>query len=211
MVHSMEFILCPCTYVRATVIIMAACASTGCTPSGRSDIELPRVSPPDSAAKAIELYDKDANGVLSVEELAACHGILAARKNYDANNDDQLSKDEIAARLTTLFSTGIGLTPVTCTVVRGSAPLDHATVRFVPDPILGDSLKSATGTTDANGTATIAISDADLPADQAGLRAMQPGIYRVEIEHPNVAESTSSLGCEIDPAARGGTEPKFRL
>jgi hypothetical protein len=202
---------CDPLLLRTAAVFVVACAFGGCTPGKQSAIAIPRVNQDAAAAKAIELYDKDADGALSVVELSKCPGVLAARKQYDANHDDQLTRDELAARLTALFSSGVGLAPVTCTVTRGSVPLDHAMVRFIPDPMLGDALKSASGTTDANGNASIAISDSDLPADQAGLNAMQPGIYRVEIEHPSIAESTGTLGCEIDPTSRGGTDPKFRL
>jgi hypothetical protein len=198
-------------WLRTALAVLIASSWSGCNSGERRAIEAPQVDPASAAAKAIELYDKNADGVLSRTELAACPGILAVREHFDANRDDQVSQDEIAERIKALFSMGIGLTPVTCTVLRGSAPLDKATVRFVPDSIFGGALKAATGTTDVNGTAVMAIPDSDLPANQAGLRSMQPGIYRVEIEHPSIAESTAALGCEIDPAARGGTEPKFRL
>jgi hypothetical protein len=190
---------------------MLVCAGAGCAPERRSAIEIPAVNPTAAAAKAIELYDKDANGSLSAGELAACPGMLAGRQRYDANHDGQLSHEEIAARITTLFSLGLGLVPVRCTVTRGSVPLGDAVVRFVPDAIFEGALKPATGTTDGTGTATISIPDSELPADQHGLGSMQPGIYRVEIEHPSLRAATSPLGCEVDPSSRGGTEPVFNL
>jgi hypothetical protein len=188
-----------------------ATALAGCSSGGGSEIEIPAVNPTAAASKAIELYDKDASGSLDAVELNACPGLLAARERYDTDNNGQLTRDEIAARITVLFSAGIGLTPVTCTVFRGSQPLVGATVRLVPDQILGDALKAASGMTDSSGTAIVAIPETDLPADQAALRAMQPGIYRVEFEHTSIKNLTTPLGCEIDPTTRGGTDPVFRL
>ena len=93
----------------------------------------------------------------------------------------------------------------------GGRPLDGATVRFVPERFLQGAVKPAVGTTDRQGAAIIAIADEDLPADQRTLRAMQPGIYRVEIKHPGVANLDRLLGFEVDPAMRGGTESVFNL
>jgi hypothetical protein len=192
------------------VVIMAA-TIVGCHSAGPSAIRVPSVNPNAAAQKALEIYDKDANGSLDAVELAACPGLLAARANYDANRDGQVSRDEVAARLGSLYSSGIGLTTVSCRVLAGGQPLSGAKLRFVPEPFLAGAIMVAVGITDQNGTAVIAIENESLPADQRALRSMQPGIYRVEVEHQSVKKPAASLGCEIDPTSRGGTEPVFRL
>jgi hypothetical protein len=183
----------------------------GCSPSGQSAVDIPHVDPAAAAEKAIELYDRSGDGSLDQAELAACPGILTGRNRYDTDGDQKISREEIAARIGAIFAGGVGLTPVSCRVFAGGQPLAGAVVRFVPEEFLGDALKPAVGTTDADGLALIAIPDDQLPADQAGLQSMQPGVYRVEIKQAGIAESAKPLGCEIDPTARGGTELLFRL
>ena len=161
--------------------------------------------------KAIELYDRDGNGSLDETELAACPGIHAARERYDADGDRAVSQNEISARLTAMYSSGTPWMSAVCRVYQGGKPLAGAKVRFLPEPFLAETLKPATGTTDGDGTVLPAVSDDELPVDKRCLRIMQPGIYRVEIEHPSIKQSAAPLGCEIDPAARGGSDPVFRL
>jgi hypothetical protein len=196
---------------RCAYFAIAAATIVGCHSAGPSAIKVPSVNPNAAAQKALEIYDKDANGALDSVELAACPGLLTASANYDTNRDGQISRDEVAARLANLYSSGIGLTNVNCRVLAGGQPLAGAKMRFVPESFLAGAIMTAVGTTDQNGTAVIAIEDESLPADQRALRSMQPGIYRVEIEHPSVKKPATSLGCEIDPTSRGGTEPVFRL
>lgn len=194
-----------------TLAIFLILSLTGCTPGGRSGIDIPSVDAESAAEKALNLYDKDANGWLDKTELTACPGILGAIERYDTDRNNRISGEEIAARLAALFSSGVGLTPVSCNVVLGGQPLSGAKLRFSPDPFLEGALKPATGTTDDQGRVNIAIPDDQLPSDQHGLRAMQPGVYRVEIEHPSVKHPALPLGCEIDPTSRGGTQLVFRL
>jgi hypothetical protein len=191
--------------------LVAAITWIGCQPGGPSAIQVPSVDPSVAAKRALDLYDKDDSGALDARELAACPGLLAARERYDANHDGQISGDEIAARLDHLYSSGVGLTTVSCRVFVGTQPIAGAKLRFVPEPFLGSAVMTAVGTTDDNGGAIIAIADEALPADQRALRSMQPGIYRVRIEHPSIKRPAAPLGCEIDPISRGGTEPVFRL
>jgi EF hand domain-containing protein len=190
-------------------IIMAA-AIIGCGSTGRSTIKIPSVDSTAAAKSALELYDKDGSGALDAAELAACPGMLAAMKRYDTNGDGQVSGEEVAAHLASLYSNGVGLTVVNCRVIAGTRLVAGAKVRFVPEPFLAGAVLSAAGTTGENGSAIIAIEDEALPADQRALRSMQPGIYRVHIEHASFKQPPT-LGCEIDPAARGGTEPVFHL
>jgi hypothetical protein len=191
--------------------VIAVANIIGCNSSGPSAIQAPSVDAKVAAQKAFEIYDKDANGALDAVELAASPGLFAARNNYDTNRDGQISRDEVATRLAHLYSSGIGLTTVSSRVLSGGQPLSGAKLRFVPEPFLAGAIMTAVGTTDQNGTAVIAIEDESLPADQRALRSMQPGIYRVEFEHRSIKEPAASLGCEIDPTSRGGTEPVFRL
>ena len=68
----------------------------------------------------------------------------------------------------------------------------------------------AVGAVDAAGIASLAITEADLPADLRGLRGVQFGMYRVKITHPSRSippkyTNGTELGCEIFPLG----EPEF--
>lgn len=172
---------------------------------------MPDVAPAAAAELAVKEYDRDGDGRLNAHELKACPGILVAKGRYDRDKDQAISQEEIAAALKSMYDAGVGLVGVQCTVTRNSQPLAGATVRFVPESFLQDAIQAALGTTDASGTATMAIPDEQLPADQRGLQSMQPGIYRVEISHPSLKQPAPSQGCEVNPAVRGGTNVTLRL
>lgn len=194
------------------ISIAAVVPMIGCLNSrAPSSIPTPTVDPSAAAARAIEQYDRNADGRLDETELAACPGLLAVKTRYDSNKDGAISADEIAAVLKSMYGVGVGLTSVNCTVLRGGQPLVGATVKFVPEPFLGGTITPAAGTTNANGLATVAIPDDQLPANQRGLRSMQPGIYRVEISHPSIKQPIQPQGCEVNPAVRGGTNVTIRL
>jgi hypothetical protein len=175
------------------------------------EANMPAVDPKAAAHRAIELYDKDHSGSLSESELAASPGILTSRERYDADRNREISEDEIAARLAAIYASGTPWVTAECTVFRGGTPLSGATVRFEPEPFLNDAVPPGIGTTDIDGHTTPAAPDDKIPADRKGLHIIQPGIYRVVIEHASIKQPQRPLGCEIDPAVRGGTEPTFRL
>src|SRR5438552_2794572 len=117
--------------------------ASSCGRLGQSSVKPPSVNPNKAADKAIELCDKDGNGLLSASELAACPGLLAALANYDTSGDKQLSREEIAARLTDMYAHATGLTSFNCRVTLDGRPLRGAHVRLSPEPFLGGDVKSA--------------------------------------------------------------------
>jgi hypothetical protein len=137
--------------------------------------------------------------------------MLSARDRYDKDGNPESSEDEITSRLNALFTRGMPWVGVVCQVFRGGQPLAGANVRFVPEPFIEDALQPAMGITDNEGRTSPTVADDKLPADKQGLRIMQSGVYRVEIEHPSIKQPHKPLGCEIDPLSRGGTEPVFHL
>src|SRR5262249_52757763 len=94
--------------------------------------------------------------------------------------------------------------------------LRGATIKFRPVEMLGSSVKPGDGVTDESGVARIAMSNDDMPDDLKGASLMQPGLYYVEITHPDVAlaaryNKATELGFEVDPSQRGGTAAQFDL
>lgn len=195
------------------VVVTALAVSTtiGCGGFGGSANKMPELSPASSASQAIELFDNDGDGALGASELAECPALLSVMERYDKDGDGALSGDEIAARLTAILSSGSPWMTVDARVLRNGRPLRGATVRFVPAPFLEGALPPAVGQTDNRGRVRPAVADEKLPDDMKGLAIMQPGLYRVEVEHPSVTQPHKPLGCEVDMLVRGGTEPVFNL
>ena len=192
-------------------MVAAAASLGGCWPSGRYAVDMPPVDPSAAAKKAIELYDKNGDGSLDETEMAASPAIHAARDRYDADGNQAISQDEMATHLSAIYSSGTPWVSVECQVYLDGKPLRGATVRFVPEEFLKHALMPASGTTDDEGRAILAVADEELPADKRGLQIIQPGPYRVKVEHPSVNQASAIRGCEIDPTARGGTQPVFHL
>ncbi len=191
---------------------LIACSLAGCLSRGKPEaINTSFVNPAEAAANAFQQYDRNADGRLDAAEMAACPGILAAKAGYDANNDGVITSEELTSALTAMYGRGVGLTRVTCIVTSGGRPLSGAEVKFIPEPFLGTGILPANGTSDANGTATVAIPDEQLPANQRGLHSMQPGIYRVEITHPSLKQPAKPQGCEVNPSVRDGNVITIKL
>jgi hypothetical protein len=173
---------------------------------------MPPVDVSAAVEKAFELNDKDGSKSLNESELASSPGLLAALGRYDTDNDRQISYDEMTARLNSLYSSrGTAWMTVTCQVIQGGRPLAGAKVRFVPEPYLEDALQPAEGTTNPQGEVTPAVADDKIPESLKGSHVLQPGVYRVEIEHANVKQPHKPLGCEPDTLARNGTFVVFKL
>jgi len=202
-----------CGRAHPTVIGLIVAALVGATGCGRGSggSAATSVSPSDAASGAIELYDKDGSGALDDSELAASPGLLAAKSRYDTDGDGRISEDEIVARLKSVFGAGSRWLTINCQILKGGRPLAGAKVRFVPEPFFGDALQTAAGTTDSQGRVHPAVDEQFHPDKLKGRNIMQPGVYRVDVEHPNVTQPHKPLGFEIDEFARGGTDAVFNL
>ena len=181
--------------------------SLACGCSGRPPaLSPPGINPSYAADEAIALYDQDGSDDLSEEELRACPGMLVALETYDTNGDGKISREEIEARLQKFVESKVALTQLVAVVRLGKRPLSGATVRFVPEAFLGDSIKPATGVTGKSGGAMMDVADSDLPSNQAGLVGIQFGTYRVEITHPEESipsryNTNTELGYDTLPGA----------
>jgi hypothetical protein len=170
---------------------------------------------PDSHAadRAIELYDTNKDGLLDAHELDKVPGLKAALKEVDTNNDGKLSYAEIAARIQSWADSKLGRMGVSCVITRNGQPMRGVTVKFVPEKFLGGDLKTAEGTTDANGNARLAT-----PVSGQLIRGVCPGFYRVEITKsgesiPVQYNSATQLGQEVAQGAAnlGNGVAKFDL
>ena len=189
------------------ICLLASCivlfGLIGCS-SGPSALKPPGLDPEYAAEQAIAQYDKDGDGALSLQELEACPGLLAAIEVYDQDGDEKISQEEIAKRLEIFVREGVTLARLAARVRLDNKPLGGATVKFIPESYLGDEIKTAIGTTRKGGSASMAVPDEDLPENQKGIRGIHPGTYRVEITHPEIDvpakfNTNTTLGYETTP------------
>ena len=183
-------------------LLVVACLG-GCS-YGPSRITPPKIDPERAATEAIGLYDADKDGSLNAAEVAKCPGMFAEIKSYDRDGNGLVSREEISARIKELRSHGVGLTRLNCEVSLNGRGLKDATVEFEPEPYLGNEIQVATGVTDADGVAQMAIPDDKLPANQKGLKAIHYGTYKVRITHPTTKlpakyNKETTLGYESRP------------
>ena len=188
--------LCSVLVVFSTAIVL------GCS-GGPTPVDVPHIQVEETADAAFSQYDKNGDGLLKKDELLKCPALLDAMKNrIDKNKDHQLSKEELIDRLTTWVSGGVGASFFSCRVTNKGQPLAGAQVKLVPEKFFGDVIQPATGTTDRTGKALLAMDASHLPSDLQNLRAVQQGLYRVEITHPNANipakyNTETTLGVEV--------------
>lgn len=165
-------------------------------------VAVPTMDSAKAAAEAMKTYDKDSDGSIAGAELVAAPAIQDALSFYDTNSDSKVSVSEMEARLKQMYGTKVGLMTFACRVTLQGQPLAGATVKLQPEPFMNGIVHPASGVTAADGTAQIEVADSLLPADNRGLHAMQPGVYRVEITHPErkIApkfNTQTTLGIEV--------------
>jgi len=202
---------------RSSLFLLASAvmfAIGGC--SAVDSISAPDIDPRAAATFAMEHYDTNHDGTLEPSELSSCPALAAARAKFDPDEDQRISSDELTDSLTQMFGSPASLTEATCNVTLNGRPLAGATVLLRPIEMLGDTLPPAEGKTDKAGTARLTVSRELIPEEFRHLPLMYPGLYQVEISHPQAKlasryNTKTELGCIIDPAARGGMSVHFAL
>jgi len=150
-------------------------------------IAAPDFEPKVIASAALEQLDVNGDGLLSARELERSPGLKNSLSCFDANGDGALSADEIRAELQKWLDEKTGLISIRCEVTHNGQPLKGATVRLIPEPFLGDAVPEAHGETDAMGMTQLSCDPQYLPEGLKKTRAVKPGIYRVEVTHPEIA------------------------
>jgi hypothetical protein len=161
---------------KGLVVFVVCAALIGCS-GAPSRIEGPAFDPSASAAKAMETYDKDGDGLITDKELDGAVSLKAAIKNLDSDDDNKISSEEIKNRIVAWQNQKIGLMQFQCIVTMDGSPLSGVKITFEPEEFLGDVIRGAEATTNIVGTATPVI-----PPDQQGEdqpTGMDPGLYKV--------------------------------
>jgi hypothetical protein len=160
---------------------------------------VPVGSPTAAAAAALDQYDTNHDGSIAGPELDKSPGLKSALPTTDADRDGKLTATEIAARLSKYRSDEIPTFPVLCQVMLDGRPLAGAEVRMVPEPFLGDQVKSASSITDADGATSLKM-------DGATDHGVHCGLFVVQISKKDAAgketvpakyNAQSTLGQEV--------------
>jgi hypothetical protein len=192
-------------------------ALMGC--SGSTKVEVPAYDPSGAASRAMELYDKNGDGLIAEEELEIAVGLKAGIKNIDTNEDGKISADEIAARVAVWEKMAIGLMRVSCEVTLDNVPLDGATVTFEPEEFLGGAIQEAVSVSRlGSASPIIPVENRSSPDVPPGI---QVGLYKVKISKkqgteeliPSQYNEKTILGQEVaqDDAAVSNNQVRFNL
>lgn len=178
---------------------MALLPWTGC--SQRPDAPpLPNVSPSGAASDALALYDADDDGTLKGDEIWDTPLLLAAYSQFDVDNNNAITADEIAARVRAWQSSTSRIMRVSPTVFFDGQPLTGATVALDPAPFLGPDYPSATAVTDSKGRARFVGQDRRYPGVHLGLYTVR--ISKIEDGReiiPARYNSESEMALEVSP------------
>ncbi len=192
-----------------TLVVMA---TAGC--SGRpSRIEHAAIDPSGTAAAAMQAYDTNGDGMIAGEELKACPELShpLVMPSIDSNQDQQISAEEIEARLTDLQKGGARVS-TQCRVLVNGQPLGNATIKLVPPEYLASALPTSQGTTDERGQASIIEPEAEDGTDLPPFA----GFYKAEVTHPEFPipakyNTQTTLGLEVTGYMQPDTTPEFNL
>lgn len=184
------------------VVSMLVCCVAGCGDGGESFPEV-KLDPAEIAAAVMAEYDANTDGELSKSELKKCKGLemmtvgqsmLLPELRLDKDENGKISEEEFTQKFAECFNDL--RQGYSCTVVYRGQPLEGATVTLVPEPFMGSTVSQASGETDSQGNCSVSSDD--------GLSGAVPGIYRVEITHPDVKipakfNTASKISIALDP------------
>jgi hypothetical protein len=165
---------------------LAAVAFAGCS-RGPERIDVPSFEPNALARDILEKLDRNLDGILDATELRLSPGLNASVGVFDSDGDKKLSADELAGQFEKWLQERTGLISLRCEVHLRGRPLPNATVRFVPEPFFEGVVPQASGITDAMGMTELSCDAEQLPPALKSMRAIKPGVYRVEVTHPQAS------------------------
>ena len=199
-----------------SVFLLSLCLA-GCSGGGPGEFDAVTLDPAQIASAIMAEYDTDSDGEVSKSELKKCQGLemliagedmLLPNYRLDSDESGTISEAEFAEKFRANFESmrqAFG-----CQVTYRGRPLEGATISLIPMPFMGDTV-SASGETDVEGMCSVQGDD--------GKPGAIPGIYRVEITHPDVnlsskynTESTISGALDTtNPYAIEGGMLKLKL
>lgn len=179
--------------VSATACLALLVIFQGCGGSPNT-IERPSIDAYAAAVKAIEMFDQDGDGLLSMNEIEVAPNLKAAAERMKLNGP--LTPEILSTRFQSYFGSAFVMTGVSCRVTLNGRPLSGAEVTFQPPEFFGGQVESATAVTDPNGLAR---------PTQPGQPGLYLGSYTVHISKkengaeaiPERYNSQSEIGVEV--------------
>ena len=192
--------------VSATILVALVC---GCSFSSNA-VKAPGIDPSAAAEAAIAQYDQDNDQGLSEKEIEESALTLEL---WDSSKDGQIQKEEIQQRLEQYIAQRTGMVGLQCNVYLGNMPLGGAEVTFEPEEFLGGVVHPAYGMTVDNGVANLSVAEEFRP--DPAIRAVEIGLYRVRITHPDVPireefNTNTKLSYDVSPL-ENLVPPRYRV
>lgn len=202
--------------ISPTVLVFLLCF-VGCSGDDGPTFPKVKVDPGAVAANVVAEFDKNGDGEVSASELKKSKGLMMLTKGesqllqeyrLDSDGSGSVSEEEFEKKFSECFADL--RQGYSCHINYRGEPLEGATVTLVPEPFMGDDIPEASGETDKDGNCSVATAD--------GLEGAVPGIYKIEITHPDVKiaakyNTKSKEGVALDPTNPYATEgvPTFNL
>ena len=179
-------------------------SASGC--GGSPSASLQSYDPQTAAAKAIELYDANADGKIAADELTKSPALAVSIRRLDGNRDGALTTDEIQARFVELDKWAKYVALDTTFTHRGR-PLICAQITMSPEPFMGENYPTYTGPTLEGGTGALQPDDGrEFPATPSGfytVRVVHPGLGIDEVRGAEISDDSSGSRLMIALYARG--------
>jgi hypothetical protein len=201
------------SYSAAVLVLMSLCVLlTGC--KTKAPVYSTPVIDVEAVAQAlVEQYGS--NGKISGAEIDKFPALKSTLVHVDKNEDGSVTPEELATRMEK-WRRWIGRLPYDVRVARKvpgaehPAPIEGATVKFIPEKALQPQYQTITAITDKEGWAgpTVPLAKGETTI---GIPA---GFYRIEItkEGENIPaeyNTNTKLGCEVHPLGVAEKEADF--
>lgn len=189
------------TSVVSASAMVAVAAIVACLP-GCKGATAPQIGVDASAAasRAIECYDKDLDGALTIAECEASRGLSRVFNSYDTDSDGLLTENELEQGIVEWTAYPYPI-PVEVQVTCNRQYLSGATVKLIPDQFLADVLPAGDGVTDNEGIAKLHASAYQFPPNLKDQRRMFAGLYSVEVTPPPGDVPSNQTGVAVTKAA----------
>lgn len=190
-------------------MILGTAALTGCSSGGGSapKVDIDSVA---AAALAVQTYDANADGSLSLEECQAAPGLASAFASYDVDANGSMSVEEIEKCLDHLGERGLPIA-VEVQVLSGNRGVPRAEITMQPAAFLGEGVPVAQGVTNAEGLGRVHAFDYPFPERLQNQGYMFPGIYDVKVWLPSQKKELEPVGAVIDNTAIAGRAIKIEV
>jgi hypothetical protein len=158
----------------SVLVVGVASVMWGCSPHTPARVPAPPIDPSGAASQAMTLYDTNHDGAISGDELNKCPALKVSLKRF-SNGDGKVTAETISAELEKIKESLVGLLTLNAKVTLDGKNVEGATVLLEPEPFLGGTISPASGKTNAEGFASIAIDPNVRPT------GVNPGLYKVRI------------------------------